>query len=72
MTGERAATDKETLKGKVPEAEGGFREGWQMEDDENRGTWERQKEGGEKKWRGKETQTQKGRETDGKTEGKLS
>lgn len=43
-----------------------------MEEDEKWGAWERQKDGGKKKRKGRETQTQRGRKADGKTEGKLS
>lgn len=39
------------------ETEGEYGEGWQMEDDEKWGAWERQKDGGEKEQSGWEMQT---------------
>lgn len=56
MTSERAATDKETLKGWKAEAGGdAWREGVADGGRCKWGAWERQKDGKEKKQRGKET-----------------
>lgn len=52
LTGERAAKHKEALKGAGCRSRRGCREGQQMEDDNKGGAWERQKDGGEQKWRG--------------------
>lgn len=56
---ERSAVDKEReLVRDGSRSRRRCREGWQMEKDEEWGAWERQKDEGEKKWRGRETQTQ--------------
>ena len=70
--GEGCHRQRGRVRGMGAEAEGGCRKGWQMEEDEKWGAWERQKDGEEKTRRGRQTQTQRGRKADGKTEGKLS
>lgn len=52
---------RDTVRGIVLGAEGDGGEGWQMEEDEKRGAWERQKDGGERKPRGSEPQTERQR-----------